>query len=276
MLRRAAPAIQRVGPSGRAKISQASPDSRLFPIVRDLVVRDSSCAGSSCAGPILIELAPSILSADFAHLADQVERATAGGASVIHVDIMDGHFVPNLTIGPPVVKSLRQATRLPLDCHLMIENPDEYIAAFAESGADWISVHQEVCRHLNRTLNLIKSHDCRAGVVVNPATPVETLSEVLDIVDYVLVMSVNPGFGGQKFIPETLGKIRKLADIRAQRGYAYRIEIDGGVALDTINEVVRAGTEILVAGNAVFGKGDPRQNAAVLLEAAKSASLQRV
>ena len=276
MLRRAAPAIQRVGPSGRAKISQASPDSRLFPIVRDLVVRDSSCAGSSCAGPILIELAPSILSADFAHLADQVERATAGGASVIHVDIMDGHFVPNLTIGPPVVKSLRQATRLPLDCHLMIENPDEYIAAFAESGADWISVHQEVCRHLNRTLNLIKSHDCRAGVVVNPATPVETLSEVLDIVDYVLVMSVNPGFGGQKFIPETLGKIRKLADIRAQRGYAYRIEIDGGVALDTINEVVRAGTEILVAGNAVFGKGDPRQNAAALLEAAKSASLQRV
>jgi ribulose-phosphate 3-epimerase len=227
-------------------------------------------------GPILIELAPSILSADFARLADQVERATAGGASAIHVDIMDGHFVPNLTLGPPVVKSLRKATRLPLDCHLMIENPDEYIGAFAEAGADWISVHQEACRHLNRTLNLIKTHDCRAGVVINPATPVEMLSEVLDIVDYVLVMSVNPGFGGQKFIPETLGKVRKLADIRARRGYSYRIEIDGGVALDTVNEIVRAGTEILVAGNAVFGKGDPKENASALLDAARSASLLKV
>ncbi len=228
------------------------------------------------AGPILIELAPSILSADFAHLADQVEQATAGGAHLIHVDIMDGHFVPNLTIGPPVVKSLRKATRLPLDCHLMIENPDEYIGAFADAGANWISVHQEACRHLNRTLNLIKHHDCRAGVVINPATPVETLSEVLEIVDYVLVMSVNPGFGAQKFIPETLGKVRKLADIRANHGYAYRIEIDGGVALDTVIEIVQAGAEILVAGNAVFGKGDPRRNASALLEAARSASLLKV
>jgi ribulose-phosphate 3-epimerase len=224
----------------------------------------------------LIELAPSILSADFAHLADQVDRATAGGAHVIHVDVMDGHFVPNMTIGPVVVKSLRKATQLPLDCHLMIENPDQYIGDFAEAGGDWISVHQEACRHLNRTLNLIKSHDCRAGVVINPATPVETLSEVLDIVDYVLVMSVNPGFGAQKFIPETLGKIRKLAEIRAHRGYAYRIEIDGGVSLDTVTEIVHAGAEILVAGNAVFGKGDAKQNASALLEAAKSASLQRV
>ena len=224
----------------------------------------------------MIELAPSILSADFAHLADQVERATAGGASVIHVDIMDGHFVPNLTIGPPVVKSLRKATRLPLDCHLMIENPDDYIAYFAEAGADWISVHQEACRHLNRTLHLIKSHDCLAGVVINPATPVETLSEVLDIVDYVLVMSVNPGFGGQKFIPGALKKLRKLADLRLARGYSYRIEVDGGVGLDTVGEVVRAGAEILVAGNAVFGSGDPKVNASTLLEAARSASLQRV
>jgi len=224
----------------------------------------------------LIELAPSILSADFAHLADQVDRATAGGGTVIHVDIMDGHFVPNITIGPVVVKSLRKATHLPLDCHLMIENPDQYLGDFAEAGADWISVHQEVCRHLNRTLNLIKSLDCRAGVVLNPATPVETLSEVLDIVDYVLVMSVNPGFGGQKFIPETLHKVRKLADLRAHRGYAYRIEIDGGIALDTVTEVVRAGAEILVAGNAVFGQGDAKQNASALLEAARSASLQRV
>jgi ribulose-phosphate 3-epimerase len=224
----------------------------------------------------LIELAPSILASDFAHLADQVEQATAGGAAVIHVDIMDGHFVPNLTIGPPVVKSLRKAARLPLDCHLMIENPDQFIGDFAEAGADWISVHQEACRHLNRTLHLIKSHDCRAGVVINPATPVDTLSEVFDIVDYILVMSVNPGFGGQKFIPETLGKVRKLADIRSHRGYAYRIEIDGGVALDTVTEIVQAGAEILVAGNAVFGKGDAKKNASALLEAARSASLQRV
>jgi ribulose-phosphate 3-epimerase len=224
----------------------------------------------------LIELAPSILSADFAHLSDAVEQAAAGGASVIHVDIMDGHFVPNLTIGPPVVKSLRKATRLPLDCHLMIDNPDQYIGDFAEAGADWISVHQEACRHLNRTLTLIKSHGCRAGVVINPATPVDTLSEVLDIVDYVLVMSVNPGFGGQKFIPETLKKIRKLAEIRAEQGYGYRIEVDGGVAMETVAEVVRAGAEVLVAGSAVFGKGDAKANAAVLLEAARSASLMKV
>ena len=224
----------------------------------------------------MIELAPSILSADFAHLSDAVEQAAAGGASVIHVDIMDGHFVPNLTIGPPVVKSLRKATRLPLDCHLMIDNPDQYIGDFAEAGADWISVHQEACRHLNRTLTLIKSHGCRAGGVINPATPVDTLSEVLDIVDYVLVMSVNPGFGGQKFIPETLKKIRKLAEIRAEQGYGYRIEVDGGVAMETVAEVVRAGAEVLVAGSAVFGKGDAKANAAVLLEAARSASLMKV
>ena len=188
-----------------------------------------------------IQLAPSILAADFAHLADQVERATAGGASVLHVDIMDGHFVPNLTLGTPVVKSLRRATQLPLDCHLMIENPDQFIPEFAEAGADWISVHQEACQHLNRTLNLIKEHNCRAGVVINPATPVETLSEVLDMVDYVLVMSVNPGFGAQKFIPGTLHKMTQLAEIRAQKVYLYRIEVDGGVAMETVTEVVRAG-----------------------------------
>jgi ribulose-phosphate 3-epimerase len=223
-----------------------------------------------------IQLAPSILAADFAHLADAVERATKGGASVIHVDVMDGHFVPNLTIGPPVVKSLRRATRLPLDCHLMIDNPDQYIVDFAEAGADWISVHQEVCPHLNRTLTHIKDHGCRAGVVINPATPVETLSEVLDMVDYVLVMSVNPGFGGQKFIPGTLHKMRKLAEIRAARGYAFRIAVDGGVGMDTVGDVVRAGAEILVAGNAVFGKGDVAANATALLEAARSAALQKV
>jgi ribulose-phosphate 3-epimerase len=226
-------------------------------------------------GPF-IELAPSILASDFAHLADQVERATAGGAAVIHVDIMDGHFVPNLTMGPPLVKSLRQATRLPLDCHLMIDNPDQFIPEFAEAGADWISVHQEACPHLNRTLHLIKQHNCRAGVVINPATPVDTLCEVLDIVDYVLVMSVNPGFGGQKFIPGTLHKMRRLTEIRSERGYQYRIEVDGGIAMDTVAQVVQAGAEILVAGNAVFGKGDAKANAEALLEAARSASLQRV
>jgi ribulose-phosphate 3-epimerase len=224
----------------------------------------------------LIELAPSILSADFAQLGEQVRAAADGGAHLIHVDIMDGHFVPNLTIGPPVVKSLRKVTQLPLDCHLMIENPDEFIPAFADAGIDWISVHQEACRHLNRTLHLIKSHDCLAGVVINPATPVDTLSEVLDIVDYVLVMSVNPGFGAQKFIPATLHKMQQLAQIRRQRGLHYRIEVDGGVALETIADVVRAGAEILVAGNAVFGSGDPKKNAEDLLKAATEAALQKV
>jgi ribulose-phosphate 3-epimerase len=221
----------------------------------------------------LIELAPSILSADFARLGEQVRAAAEGGGSVVHVDIMDGHFVPNLTIGPPVVKSLRQVTKLPLDCHLMIENPDDFIPAFSEAGADWISVHQEACRHLNRTLHLIKSHECLAGVVINPATPVDAIAEVLDIVDYVLVMSVNPGFGGQKFIPSTLHKMRKLAEIRGQCGLAFRIEVDGGVDLNTVGDVVRAGGEILVAGNAVFGKGDPTKNTEALLKAAGEAAL---
>ena len=224
----------------------------------------------------MIELAPSILSADFARLAEQVRAASEGGGTVIHVDVMDGHFVPNLTVGPPLVKSLRKATDLPLDCHLMIENPDQFIPEFVEAGADWISVHQEACRHLNRTLHLIRNHDAQAGVVINPATPVDTLTEVLEIVDYVLVMSVNPGFGGQKFIPETVRKIRRLADLRSQRGLNYRIEVDGGIALDTVAEVVRAGAEILVAGNAVFGQGDPKTNAQKLLKAATEATLLKV
>jgi ribulose-phosphate 3-epimerase len=224
----------------------------------------------------LIDLAPSILSADFARLGEQVRAACEGGASVIHVDIMDGHFVPNLTVGPPVLKSLRKVTKLPLDCHLMIENPDDFIPVFAEEGADWISVHQEACRHLNRTLHLIKSHNCQAGVVINPATPVDTLTEVLDMVDYVLVMSVNPGFGAQKFIPGVLHKMRQLTEIRSRRGLNYRIEVDGGVALDTVGDVVRAGAEILVAGNAVFGEGDPRKNAEALLKAATEVAMVKV
>jgi ribulose-phosphate 3-epimerase len=195
---------------------------------------------------------------------------------VVHFDVMDGHFVPNITIGPPVLQSLRKAVKVPIDCHLMIENPDAYIPAFADAGANWISVHQEACIHLNRTLHLIKSHGCLSGVVINPATPVETLSEVLDVVDYVLVMSVNPGFGGQKFIPSTLEKVRKLVAMRNDRQTNFRIEIDGGMALDTIGEAVRAGVEIVVAGNAVFGHGDPENNVQALLKAARNATLVRV
>ena len=224
----------------------------------------------------MIELAPSILSADFARLAEQVQAASEGGASLLHVDVMDGHFVPNITIGPPVVKSLRKVTELPLDCHLMIENPDQFIPSFADAGADWISVHQETCVHLNRTLDLIKSQGCRAGVVINPATPVATLTEVLDIVDFVLVMSVNPGFGGQKFIPASLHKIARLAALRAERNLSFRIEADGGVALDTVQQVVRAGAEVLVAGSALFGSGDPKSNAQKMLKAAMEATLQKV
>jgi len=223
-----------------------------------------------------LQIAPSLLSADFAALGAEVAAAERGGADMIHVDIMDGHFVPNLTIGPPVVKSLRKVTQIPLDCHLMIENPDEFIPIFAEAGADWISVHQEACVHLNRTLQHIRDHGAHPGVVINPATPVDTLTEVLDMVDYVLVMSVNPGFGGQKFLPNSLHKLRKLAEIREQRRLNYRLEVDGGVALDTVAEIVRAGAEILVAGNAVFGKGDPKTNAQQLLKAATEATLLKV
>lgn len=224
----------------------------------------------------MIELAPSILSADFARLADEVRAAAEGGATLLHVDVMDGHFVPNITIGPVVVASLRKVTELPLDVHLMIEDPDQYVGAFIEAGADWVSVHQEACIHLHRTVGLIRSKGAQAGVVLNPATPVETLVDVLDMVDFVLIMSVNPGFGGQKFIPGALAKIKKLVGMRAARGLNFRIEIDGGVTLETIGEVVRAGAEVLVAGNAVFGKGDAKKNVEKLLAAAKDATLQRV
>jgi len=221
----------------------------------------------------LIELAPSILSADFARLGDEARAAIEGGAQLLHVDVMDGHFVPNITIGPPVVASLRKAVTVPLDVHLMIEDPDQFIPAFVDAGADWISVHQEACIHLNRTLELIKSHTVKAGVVINPATTVQTLGEVLDIVDYVLVMSVNPGFGGQKFIPGSLEKVRKLATMRNAKGLDYRIEIDGGVSLNNVAEIAKAGAEILVAGNAVFGKGNVKDNVRNLLKAASEAML---
>jgi ribulose-phosphate 3-epimerase len=219
----------------------------------------------------VVELLPSILSADFARLGEQVAAAERGGGTVIHVDVMDGHFVPNITLGPPVVKSLRKATHLPLDCHLMIENPDEYIEAFADSGANWISVHYEACRHLHRTLELIAHYGMQPAVVLNPATPVDLLIPVLGMVHHVLVMSVNPGFGGQSFIPYSLNKIRQLKELRQELGLSYRIEVDGGVAHDTVAMVVEAGAELLVAGSAVFGAGNPEQNARELLEAAQQA-----
>jgi ribulose-phosphate 3-epimerase len=220
----------------------------------------------------MVELVPSILSADFAHLADQIAAAERGGGTVIHVDVMDGHFVPNMTLGPPVVKSLRKVTKLPLDCHLMIDNPNEYIQAFAEAGADWVSVHYEACPHLHRTLEMILSHGMKPGVVLNPATRVDLIQEVLPMVHHVLIMSVNPGFGGQEFIPFSLDKIRSLAGLRDQLGLAFRIEVDGGVAHDTVAQVVQAGAELLVAGNAVFGAGMPERDARALLKAARAAA----
>src|SRR5580692_3147402 len=214
-----------------------------------------------------IELAPSILSSNFAQLGSDAQQAIEGGGTILHVDVMDGHFVPNITLGPPVVKSLRKVAKVPLDCHLMIENPDLFIPDFANAGADWISVHQEACIHLDRTLHLIASHGCKPGVVINPATPVALLEEVLDIVHHGVVMSVNRGFGAQRFIPNALRKIESLARIREKRGLSYRIEVDGGVDMVTVGQVVRAGADLLVAGNAVFGHGDPKQNAAELLRA---------
>ena len=222
----------------------------------------------------MIELVPSILSADFARLADEIAAAERGGGTVIHIDVMDGHFVPNITLGPPIVRSLRKHTKLPLDCHLMIENSDEYIPAFADAGADWISVHYEACRHLHRTLELIAQHGMKPAVVINPATTVDLLIPVLDMVHHVLVMSVNPGFGGQRFIPYSLKKIRRLTELRRQLGLNYRIEVDGGVAHDTVNSIVEAGAELLVAGNAVFGDGHPERDARSLLQAARQAAVE--
>jgi ribulose-phosphate 3-epimerase len=220
----------------------------------------------------MIELAFSILASDFAHLADEVAAAERGGGSIVHIDVMDGHFVPNITFGPPMVKALRPVTKLPLDCHLMIEDPDTYIPDFAEAGADMISVHQEVCRHLHRTLQHIADHNVLPGVVINPATPVEMLIEVLPIVHYVLVMSVNPGFGGQKFLPLAIDKIAHLAELREEMGLNFRIEVDGGIAHDTVAGVVKAGAEMLVAGSAVFEKGRTEHNAAELLRIARAAA----
>ncbi|MBS1855968.1 MAG: ribulose-phosphate 3-epimerase [Acidobacteria bacterium] len=204
----------------------------------------------------MIEIVPSILSADFARLADDIARAERGGARMLHLDVMDGHFVPNLTIGPPVVESVRRTTKLHLDCHLMIEEPERYAEIFVKAGADSVSVHYEAARHLDGCLNLIKKAGAMAGVVLNPATPVSVLEDVLDVADYVLLMSVNPGFGGQKLIPYVLEKVRHLDRLRREKKLALPIEIDGGVHKDNLAEVVRAGCDWIVTGSAIFHSPD--------------------
>ncbi len=221
----------------------------------------------------MIELAFSILAADFAYLAEEIARAERGGGTIVHIDVMDGHFVPNITFGPPAVTSIRPVTSLPLDCHLMIQNPDQFIPEFAAAGADMVSVHWEACPHLYRTLQLIADHGMQPAVVINPATPVDFLVEVLPIVHHVLVMSVNPGFGGQKFLPLAIDKIAHLAELRQRMGLNYRIEVDGGIAHDTVASVVEAGADMLVAGSAVFSAGtDTAENARRLLETARAAA----
>lgn len=204
----------------------------------------------------MVKIAPSILSADFARLGDEIKDVEAGGADYIHVDVMDGHFVPNITIGPLIVEAIRPVTKLPLDVHLMIENPDQYIDAFAKAGADYITVHVEASRHLHRTIQLIKSTGVKAGVVINPATPVESLKHIIEDIDMVLLMSVNPGFGGQKFISSVLPKIRQVKEMADEVNPDLEIEVDGGVNEETAKLCVEAGATVLVAGSAVFNKED--------------------
>ncbi len=224
----------------------------------------------------MIELAFSILAADFTRLGEEIATAERGGGTIVHVDVMDGHFVPNITFGPPVVKAIRPVTELPLDCHLMIEDPDKFIPDFAAVGANFIAVHWEACRHLNRTLQLIRDHGCQPAVVINPATPVDFLTEVLPMVHHVLVMSVNPGFGGQSFLPRAVEKIAHLRHLRHKMGLNFRIEVDGGIAHDTVASVVQAGADMLVAGSAVFQPGRTEGNAQTLLQAARQAAESKV
>ncbi|HEX2776427.1 MAG TPA: ribulose-phosphate 3-epimerase [Candidatus Acidoferrales bacterium] len=223
-----------------------------------------------------IEIAPSILAANFARLGDEIRMVEQAGAEVIHVDVMDGHFVPNISIGIPVVESLRKATRLPLDVHLMIERPEEYIERFVRAGATRVLVHQEATVHLDRALAMIREHGAEAGAVINPATPVAMLGEVLDKVDTVLVMSVNPGFGGQKFIRGALEKIRQLNQWRTRYNASFRIEVDGGVDLGNIAELAQAGTNTFVAGSSIFHASDPAGATRQLRKLAVEALSQKV
>jgi ribulose-phosphate 3-epimerase len=220
----------------------------------------------------MVEIVPSILSANFARLAEEIACVERAGVTILHLDVMDGHFVPNLTIGPPVVESIRKTTRLHLDVHLMIESPDRYVAAFVQAGADSVSVHYEACRNLDGTLGLIRNAGALAGIVLNPATPVSVLEDVVEVADYVLLMSVNPGFGGQKFIPYVLDKARKLERMRRERKLALPIEIDGGVHKENLADVVRSGCEWIVTGSAIFHSPDPEAAVREMREIAANAT----
>ena len=224
----------------------------------------------------MVEILPSILSADFARLGEEIAAVEHAGASMLHVDVMDGHFVPNISIGIPVVESIRKSTRLKLDVHLMISDPDHYAPEFIQAGADHVLVHQEACVHLDRTLRMIRDHGALAGVVLNPSTPISTLDDVLYLVDHVLIMSVNPGFGGQTFIPHALKKVQALAWRRKELGLNFAIEIDGGVAVENAAEIVRAGCDWLVAGSSIFHTPDPGRAFQQLERAAREATLVRV
>jgi ribulose-phosphate 3-epimerase len=224
----------------------------------------------------MVHIVPSILSADFARLGEDIAKVERGGATMLHVDVMDGHFVPNLTLGPPVVKSIRKITELTLDVHLMIDDPDTYASIFIEAGADQVSVHFEAATHLDRTLHMIQSHGAKAGIVLNPGTPVSLLEDVIDVTDFVLIMSVNPGFGGQEFIPNSLKKIRELDRMRRERRLDFAIEIDGGVCHDNVEAIVQAGCNWLVAGSHVFHSADPTATVKEMQQLAEGAKAMRV
>jgi len=224
----------------------------------------------------MVQIVPSILAADFARLGEEIARVERGGATMLHLDVMDGHFVPNFTIGPPVVESIRKVTRCRLDIHLMIEDPDRYVQAFIQAGADQLSVHQEACVHLHRTLRMIQDEGARAGVVLNPATPVAMLDDILDVADYVLIMSVNPGFGGQHFISRSLEKVRELDRRRQERRLPLPIEIDGGITLENVADAVRAGCDWIVTGSSIFHAPDPAAAVAEMRQVAQEATAIRV
>lgn len=221
----------------------------------------------------MVEIAPSILAADFTRLGEQIKAVEQGGAAYVHVDVMDGHFVPNISVGPFIVKAVRRATALPIDCHLMIEEPDKYIGEFARAGANMISVHPEATYHLHRTIGYIHQSGCQAGVVLNPATPLSAIEEIVKDIDYVLLMSVNPGFGGQEFIMSSLEKLRRLRALLQMHGAQARIEIDGGITAQNARAVVEAGAEILVAGSAIFASDNPAEAVRQMLQSSAEAHI---